>query len=525
MKSLTALSLLLLFNITGLVGQDQSEPVARTAVLNAPAGKMVGEMLDEESGLSLFRGIPFAEPPVGALRWKPPQELEPWEGVRECLTKGPQSVQRWRGNSSGSEDCLYLNVWTHRAGDVVAKRPVMVWIHGGGWNVGQGARPHYSGTAITKRDVLLVTVNYRLGAMGFLAHPALSNESERGISGNYGLMDNILALRWIKENIHAFGGDPGNITIFGESAGGASVSALCCIPEAKGLFHKAISQSPWMFGYTNSLAALNIVHQTKHRGGAESAEEFGQRWAAGFTDKKGADAIAELRSIDARKLFKGYYAAKLTVDGIFLPDHPLEMFKRGEQFDLPMMVGTTQHEGNYFQGGIRVSDRSAFEAKLTAFYGEKRGKALTAAFPGDARPAAVQFVTDSWFLHPTRIMLRGMEQMKSPAYQYEFRRVNHKDPSKGAPHAIEIRYVFNSIENAQVRPLDQALSDKCTDYWTQFAKTGNPNQRGLPQWPVYDSKKRAALTLDHIMKVEYDLSRTALDALDEATEGLWSARD
>lgn len=507
-----------------LQAQELEVQRARTDALNAPAGKMVGEVLDASTGLHVYRGIPFAKPPIGELRWRPPQPLGVWEGVRDCLENGSQSVQTWQGTAYGNEDCLYLNVWTHCAGKSDTKLPVMVWIHGGGWTGGNGSRPHYSGKAISRRGVILVTVNYRLGAMGFLAHQALSEESERGISGNYGLMDNVLALQWIKKNIAAFGGDPGNVTIFGESAGGATVSALCCIPEAQGLFHKAISQSPWMFGYTNPLAARNIVHRTKKIGVVESGETSGQRWVAKFSDKTGAEAIAQLRATDAKELLKGYYPAKLTVDNDFLPDHPLEMFKRGEQFDIPMIVGTTQHEGNYFQGGVSVSDRQAFTGKLQAFYGEARGSELAQAFPGPAKTAAVQFVTDAWFVHPARIMLLGMEKVKSPAYQFEFRRVNHKDPAKGAPHAIEIRYVFNSIQDAEARPQDQRLSDLCTDYWTQFAKTGNPNLASQPRWPVYTEKKRAFLALDHEVQVLYDIHRTAIDALDQASQGLWQAK-
>ena len=511
------------FCMSSLTQQVEAQRL-RTGILHPPAGRMVGEILEQSTDLHVYRGIPFAKPPVRELRWRPPQPLGAWEGVRDCLENGSQSVQTWKGTAYGNEDCLYLNVWTNRAGKPNAKLPVMVWIHGGGWTGGNGGRSYYSGTAISRRGVILVTVNYRLGAMGFLAHEALAEESKRGISGNYGLMDNILALQWIQKNITAFGGDPENVTIFGESAGGATVSALCCIPEANGLFHKAISQSPWMFGYTNPLAARNIVHQTEKIGEVESGETSGQRWVGKFTEKTGAEAIAELRAMDAKQLFKGYYPAKLTVDNDFLPDHPLEMFKRGEQFDIPMIVGTTQHEGNYFQGGVSVKDRQAFVGKLKGFYGETRGSDLAQAFPGAAKPAAVQFVTDAWFVHPARIMLLGMDKVSSPAYQFEFRRVNHKDPTKGAPHAIEIRYVFNSLQDAETRPRDQQLSDLCTNYWTQFAKTGNPNKASQPRWPVYTKKERAFLALDHKVQIFYDINRTALDALDEANLGLWPAK-
>ncbi|MBA62912.1 MAG: hypothetical protein CMJ76_11160 [Planctomycetaceae bacterium] len=518
---LAALMLVWLGTWEGLEAQQADVQKQKTDVLVTAAGKMVGEVLDESSHLHIYRGIPFAQPPTGELRWRPPRPAGPWDGVRECLEFGSQSAQIRQGNVYGSEDCLYLNVWTTQAGRPDAGLPVMVWIHGGGWTGGSGGRRYYSGKAISERGVILVTVNYRLGAMGFLAHEALAKENSQGISGNYGLMDNLLALNWIKQNISAFGGDPDNVTIFGESAGGATVSALCCVPQAKGLFHKAISQSPWMFGYTNPLAARNIVHQTKRIGNVESGEMSGQRWVEKFTDKKGVAAISELRTRDVKELFMGYSPAKLTVGNALLPDHPLEMFKRGEQFDIPMIVGTTQHEGNYFQGGIWPKDRQVFIRKLAAFYGEQQGSELGKAFPGEARAAAIQFVTDAWFVHPARVMLLGMEKVSSSAYQFEFRRVNHKDPSKGAPHAIEIRYVFNSLQNAESRPKDQQLADLCTDYWTQFAKTGNPNKLMRPRWPAYTVKQRAFLSLDHDVQVLYDINRTVLDALDEANQGLW----
>ncbi|MCB1122863.1 MAG: carboxylesterase family protein, partial [Verrucomicrobiae bacterium] len=232
---------------------DQTEP------LQTRQGWISGWTLDPDTGLSVYRGIRYAEPPMGEMRWKPPQPVKSWGGLKTCHIFGPINPQTLpQGvNLPLSENSLYLNVWTTKANQPDAKLPVMVWIHGGALTSGWGHKPNFDGSAFASRGVVLVSINYRLGVLGFLAHPALSAESEQGVSGNYGLLDQIEALNWVRENIAQFGGDPGNVTIFGESAGGTSVAALCSSPLAKGLFHQAILQSPWMFGYTSNLTEPN----------------------------------------------------------------------------------------------------------------------------------------------------------------------------------------------------------------------------------------------------------------------------
>lgn len=493
------------------------------------SGKISGVTLDTDSNLQVFRGIPYAKPPVGDLRWRPPQAVDSWEGVRDCHTFGAASIQKTGQNATGeqSEDCLYLNVWTTKGGDESAKLPVMVWIHGGGLNRGKGNGVAYDGTAFAKSGVVLVSINYRLGALGFLAHPALSAESPRGVSGNYGFLDQIAALDWTRRNIDAFGGDPENITIFGESAGGTSVAVLCSSPLAKGLFHKAIIQSPWMFGYIDKLASPNIVKLKEPVSSTPSAEQLGLDWAKPKVTGSSAESLKALRSLSPSEILDlvGYYRTRATIDGWVLPDHPANVFAKGQQANVPVIVGTTRDEGAYFRNFIRLNRRDDLEKKLGAFYGQSAPKVL-AHYPGETaaelKQAGVQFVTDAWFVHPARQLLEGMQRVSSPAYQYDFAKPSSNNPALGAPHAIELRYVFNTLNNTDEFPENQVLADKVMSYWVRFAKSGNPNGPDLPKWPEYKSNQRSYLILDDSISTGVDLRKEASDALDAATEGIYN---
>ena len=380
---MTSLLLASLFFAT-LLSAFAERPIS----ISTQSGKLSGVLLGKESNLRVFRGIPYAVPPIGDLRWRPPRPAAPWKGIRACDTFSTVSPQKLRDDASvvASEDCLHLNVWTKRAQQPNAKLSVMVWIHGVGLNTSCGHKAMYDGSAFAKRDIVLVSINYRLGALGFLAHPELSAESENGTSGNYGFLDQIAALQWVKENIAPFGGDPDNVTIFGESAGGTSVSVLCSSPLAKGLFHRAILQSPWMFSYINLLATPNIVHLKSKMASIPSAEDLGLEWAKKHAgDLEGEAAIKKLRALSTDTIVEsvGYYRTRATIDGHVLPDHPAAIFASGKQANVPNMIGTTKDEGNYFYNWTKVTSRDQFVAKLTKYYGGK-ANSVAALYPGDS---------------------------------------------------------------------------------------------------------------------------------------------
>ena len=492
-------------------------------------GYLSGFVLDQETGLEVFRGVRYAEPPVKDLRWKPPVPVQKWQGLKMCQLFSPIAPQLLGSavREHQSEDCLFLNIWTTKSNQPEAKLPVMVWIHGGGLIRGWGHQPFYEGSAFAERGVVLVSINYRLGALGFLAHPALSAESVNGVSGNYGLLDQMEALRWVQRNIAAFGGDPENVTIFGESAGATSVSALCVSPQARGLFHKAILQSPWMFGFTHNLAEPNFAWLKRPSAGLPSAEELGVAWARKHTSDKGADGLAMLRALPFTEVLNtvANYQTRPTIDGWLLPGHPQTVFREGKQADLPVIVGTTKDEGNFFSGSVKFEKRSEFAAMLEGYYGAET-KQVLALYPGktqaELKVAGSEYITDAWFVQPARQLLDGMTQLASPVFQYQFSRANPDRPSQGASHAIELRYVFNTLRNPEEAPDGQALADKVTDYWVQFAKTGDPNHHGLPEWPAYTAKKKSYLDLDVEITAGVDLKQKASDVLDKATAGALS---
>ena len=492
-------------------------------------GPISGVLLDKQAGLCVYRGIPYAAPPTGRLRWRPPEKAANWKPIRSCDKFGPACFQSLRNGSSQlmSEDYLYLNVWTTKAG-TKARLPVMVWIHGGGLNMGWGHQGTYDGSAFARQGVVLVSINYRLGPFGFLAHPELSAESKRGVSGNYGFLDQVFALQWVKRNISAFGGDPGNVTIFGESAGGTSVSVLCASQLARGLFHRAILQSPWMFGYINNLAEPNHVYLKKRSPGAASAETLGLEWGKLYSVEKTGGSLEALRAVEAKRMVKDapYYKTRATIDGWVLDERPGKIFAKGRQANVPVLIGTTSDEGNYFLGWIRFGTREEFTRRLKSFYGTDAAE-VALLYPGESksevRAAASRFVTDSWFVQPARELLRGMEKVSAPAFQYNFTRTSQSYPALGAPHAIELAYVFNTLKAGRAGKDGRELARKIMKYWVQFAETGNPNAEGLPAWPEYDSKKTSYLELGDELKTGAELGKRTCDALDRFTSRAYSA--
>ena len=472
-------------------------------IVSVETGKVSGVLVDEESNLMAYKGIPYAAPPVGDLRWKAPKPAKKWGGVRDGSNFGKYSLQganpnRGRTLDQMSEDCLFLNVWSTNVGQK-KKLPVMVWIHGGGLFSGASNWGFYDGSEFAKDGVILVSINYRLGVLGFLSHPELSAENKEGVSGNYGFMDQIAALEWVQRNIEAFGGDKDNVTIFGESAGGTSVNFLCASPKTKGLFHKAIMQSPWLHWANGP----NNTYLKKPFANNKSGEDAGADWGK-LATKEDGNHLAKLRNMDAFDILKvGAFAPQVVVDGVYMNDMIDHVFFKGEQHDIPVLVGTNRNEGNFFTNFIKPLPYERFKKNLKSFYGTETEKVAAIYVPKNkerANRVRSQFVTDVWFLEPTVTILRGMEKVKSQAYQYEFSVPNRKNPRAGTPHAMDLTYVFNTLSK-DATEMDHKVSRAMLSYWSQFAKTGNPNKNGLPTWPEYDIKNQKYLEIGDEIKV------------------------
>jgi len=467
-----------------------------------------------EEGLMVYKGIPFAAPPVGELRWKAPQPLVKWDGVRVAEKFGPAPMQGGNPPSGKSEDCLYLNVWTP-AKSPMDKVPVLVWIYGGGFAFGATSEPVYSGEALARKGVVLVSVAYRVGQLGFLAHPELSAESPNKVSGNYGLSDMIAGLKWIQKNISKFGGDPNKVTIFGESAGGIAVSMLCASPLAKGLFHGAISQSGGSFGPTRP-----TTFPGENMKPLKDAEREGNDYAK----KAGALSIAELRKINADKLPGGWGmgSAWPIVDGWVIPDDQYKLYEAGKYNDTPILVGYNSDEGASFS---REKKPEEFIAAVKLRYG-KFAEDLLQVYPVDentvpktardlSRDAAFGWHTWSW----ARLQNKTG---KSKVYYYYFDQ--HPDHPKdsprfgyGSPHGQEVAFVFQHVNTSSqdASSTDQQISEAMGTYWTNFAKYSDPNGNGVPAWPAFTDARPEVMYFSqtpHIGPVPSTKSVEVLDA-------------
>jgi len=507
----------------GFLAAPSAYAGGEAAIVDIDTGSLRGELLDEASGLTVYRGIPFAAAPVGELRWKAPQPVAKWEGVRDAKEFGaicPQApvlaMVTGEALPETSEDCLFLNVWTAAVeGD--DPRPVMVWIHGGGLSLGWSNQVGYDGSAFARKGVVLVSINYRLGPLGYLAHPALSREAG-GESGNYGFLDQIAALQWVERNIAQFGGDPDNVTIFGESAGGTSVHALMASPLASGLIHRAIAESPWVTD-TNvrPLRGANGIHG--------SAEDVGVAWATAMLDDGVKQTAKALRALDARTIITGTpqagqpgaYEPHVTYGTAFMPESSEDRYTAGKQNDIPLIAGTNRNEGTMFMAFQPITDRAEFLEMLKGVYGDQAGKVAKLYPSSGAEELKAQhdrFITDTWFLRGTRRMLLGMDKVSSPAFQYFFTRVNPENPAWGAHHAAELGYVFNTLQGENYDETDDRLAAIMIDYWVQFARTGDPNGGGRPAWPEFDGDKQAYLELGDEVKTGAALEREINDRLE-----------
>jgi para-nitrobenzyl esterase len=461
--------------------------------LDTPAGKLQGASAGK---VSVFKGIPYAVPPVGALRWKPPLPAPKWPGVRNALEFGaaciqprgrPDSIYFW-SLAASSEDCLFLNVW---APADARNAPVFFWIHGGALSGGSSSEPLYDGTRLAERGIVVVTINYRMGPLGFLVHPALSAESRRKISGNYGLLDQILALRWVKRNIPAFGGDPRNVTIAGESAGGLSVMYLMSTPEARGLFAKAVLQSSYM-------VSAQELRTARHD--AYSGEAIGL-WLAG---KLGTTDLPGLRSLDAQHITdvaaaNGFFPF-FVVDGRVLPRQVVEVFDRGEQAKVPLLAGFNSGEIR----SLRVlappvpADAATYEKEIRARYADQAEAFLKLYPPHNLQESIWATTRDALYGWTAERLARKQTALGVPAYLYFFDHGYPAADEKGlhAFHAAELPYMFGTTDRTplnwpKIPPADaeKALSDAMLDYWASFARDGVPRASGQPAWPAYGQER------------------------------------
>jgi para-nitrobenzyl esterase len=512
--------------IVAALALTTARPVAGDPIKTT--GGLVGGSTIAEGGVRLYRSIPYAAPPVGELRWQAPKPVVPWQGVLAPADFGPRCLQGRIFDDivfkELSEDCLTLNIWTpaRSAGD---RLPVLVWIHGGGFQAGAGAEPRHDGEAFARKNVVLVTINYRLGVFGFLAHPELTRESGRTASGNYGLLDQVAALKWVRDNIAAFGGDSRNVTIFGESAGSFAVSALMASPLARGLFHKAIGQSGAFFSVRGGTLLPKSLSE---------AEEHGTRFATTL----GASSLAALRAKSGDEVLQA--AMKMQpwfspiVDGYFLPEPAAAVYAAGKQAPVPLLAGWNADE---VRAGIVLAKQKPTAQTFTEEAGKRFGEhaaAILKAYPAsndaEAMESAAALANDTFIGYSTWKWLEmHAKTTDAPVYRYSFDRkipvpANHKvngvpatSADVGARHAGEIEYVFGalklSLPNVPWEAADRTLSDAMTTYWANFARTGNPSGSGLPEWPRYDETLQV-LHLDTKIHPATDSLRPRYEAWD-----------
>ena len=489
MKKLTLIFLTIFLCMTTTA---KDIPLWKPATIKIDTGLITGT---EDKDIRVYKGIPYAAPPVGNLRWKAPQPAAKWDGVKSFDQFGnacPQSP--YPANSlyfnkaeKMSEDCLCLNVWTG-AKKANEKRPVMVWIHGGALTRGSSSISFYDGASLAAKGVILVSINYRLGPLGYFSHPALSAESKQNSSGNYGILDQIAALQWVQKNIAAFGGDPNRVTIFGESAGSWSVCSLVATPLAKGLFHRAIGESGGVF------SPMQFLKEKRY--GISSAEESGKSFAQSLGITDGANTLQELRGKSPEELIAAFdksgSSARGIVDGYVFPEEAYAIFAKGKQNNVPVIIGSNANEGTSLIPPTMVPKTlTGYKAYVKNRYGAMADdllKVYPANSDAEVRNSFLGVFRDEIFSWHMRTWARMTPASK--AWLYSFSRVPPRPDSAiyGAYHAAEIPYAFNNLHRSPltVQKTDADLANAMSDYWVNFATAGNPNKKGMPAWTSYD---------------------------------------
>jgi para-nitrobenzyl esterase len=495
MNKLLYPAIILLLPASGIRAQSNGQdPVVATA-----AGSIQGTV--ELSGVHSFKGIPYAAPPVGDIRFREPQPVIPWQGVRKAKAFGPRAMQLpiyddMKFRSDGvSEDCLYLNVWAPATGGHL---PVLVYFYGGGFIAGDGSEYRYDLESMAKRGIVAVTVNYRLGIFGFLAHPDLTKESPHHSSGNYGLLDQHAALQWVQQNISAFGGDPGRVSIAGESAGSMSVCAQMASPLSKGLFVGAIGESG---GLTGNLKPAPL----------DTGEKYGKEFAAGLGNK----SIADLRAMSAADLLQA--AAKsprfpIVIDGYFLPEAPDEIYSAGDQMKVPLLAGWNSAEVPYeAMMGNAAPTVEGYAAVVRKQYGDKADEVLNlykATTPEEVKQVATDLVSDGFIVYSTwKWIDRAAATGGKPVYRYLYAHprppvvgaTGNQPAPPGAGHSWEIEYALGNLGSNTVYAWtadDEKVSATMESYFANFIKTGNPNGKGLPTWEPMKTMGSEIMVID-----------------------------
>jgi para-nitrobenzyl esterase len=484
---------------------------ADSVTLETPQGKLIGETVGENNSIHSFKGIPFAAPATGERRWQPPGEPPRWNGELLATSFGPNCIQQpypensffYRPARLTSEDCLYLNVWSNP--DTDTKKPVMVWIHGGALTRGSGATATYDGTRLAQKGVVLVTINYRLGVFGYFSHPELVAESGDSSAGNYGVLDQISALKWVQDNLAAFGGATANVPVFGESAGSWSVNLLTASPLAEGLFHKAIGESGARLDPRMELSQANA-------NGTELAAALG------------ANSLSELRAIPALSLQAGAQSARFQTDGIVdgwvIPDQPYNLFAQGRQHKIPVLIGYNAEEGTTLGALGRIPENDdVYIASTRQTYADLANEFLEVYPASDLRKSTLDSYRDGSFGWNMMTWARMSANVNQDAYLYYF---SHRPPGPdsdtlGAYHAAEIAYAFNNAHTLRHGPTstDNEVADLMSNYWVQFAKTGNPNLEGQPTWQSYSREEPHYMILDAAAKPAIDLTPAAWNLFDK----------
>jgi para-nitrobenzyl esterase len=491
---------------------------------------LVGAYVGNGAAEAAFRGIPYAAPPVGDLRWKPPARITPRQGVQQATEFGPSCIQASEGSSfyrhiaetlgqdpnlvpgpgPSSENCLYLNVWTPNLGakDLL---PVMVWIHGGANANGTAAAAQTDGANLARKGAVVVSIHYRLNLFGFLAHPALTAESEHGSSGNYALLDQIAALQWVQRNAAAFGGDPGRVTVFGESAGGTDITYLLASPLSHGLFHRAVIESG---GYA--------VSDFRTLGEAEAVgKSFGE--ALGVAESK--DVLAAMRAASTEDLRRAWLGIRKpgtsapNVDGWVLPAATASTFDRGEQYKVPVIVGYNRDEWTALRHYWPNVTLDGLRQVLRAVYGPLADRAMElypATNDAEAAGAADRWSTDWYYVGPSRFIAERMARAGARAWVYEFSRAPQVPGGEklGAHHGIEIPYVWDTLASEKWvprQPWDEELADAMSASWVRFAATGDPNGGQLPAWPAYSSGEEGFLEFGDTVRAGSGVRRDACE--------------